>query len=264
MKIAYLGIDILSAALEAVLAQNHQVLGLFTCPTDNVTEFNLRVKALAQSRHIPIKEERITAADLADLAKAGCQLLLCAGYYYRVPLTDAFPMVNLHPAPLPHCRGAWPMPLIIQGAWPQGGAALHLMAKDFDTGPVIMQSTFPITSTTTLMDYQRILNEDLVPPMVHALLSDLPGWLSKARPQGNGRYLPMPTEADWTVDAAMTVEQADSVLRAYLGYECLYRQGETLTEIIGGRAVPGLPQGQYPLRDGYITAEKARLLPWKT
>ena len=113
------------------------------------------------------------------MRQAGCELLLCAGYYYRVPVTDAFPMVNFHPSPLPVGRGAWPMP----------------------------------------------------------------------------------TESDWTVTPQMDVAQADRVLRAFYGYECVYRTERGRTELIGGRAVPGDSAGRpFPVRGGYIRAERSREL----
>ena len=122
MKTAYLGIDLLKPVLDALLEEGVQVLKLFTCPVDNVTEFNTAVIRAAEERGIPHTLERITAADLEALAAQGCELLVCAGYYYRAPVTDAFPMVNFHPTPLPVGRGSWPMPrLILEGAAYGGG-----------------------------------------------------------------------------------------------------------------------------------------------
>ena len=99
MKTAYLGIDLLKPVLDALLREDCQILKLFTCPVDNVTEFNTAVIRTAQARGISHTLERITAADLEELAAQGCELLVCAGYYYRAPITDAFPMVNFPPAP---------------------------------------------------------------------------------------------------------------------------------------------------------------------
>ena len=117
MKTAYLGIDLLKPVLDALLGEGCRVLKLFTCPVDNVTETNTAVIGTARERGIPCTQARITAADLDWLASQGCGLLVCAGYYYRVPVTDAIPMVNFHPTPLPVGRGSWPMPrLILEGA----------------------------------------------------------------------------------------------------------------------------------------------------
>lgn len=257
MKIAYLGIDILQSVLQAALREDCEILKLFTCETDNVTEFNRAVLETARRRGIPVSTKRIGKADLQALAEAGCELLLCAGYYYRVPLTDAFPMVNVHPAPLPDCRGAWPMPLILLGAYDVGGVAFHRMAADFDAGDCLLQQTFTIAPLDTLEDYMQKVDA-LVPTMVHALFSDLPGCLRRAVPQGAGRYLPNPDASAWTVNADMTAAEADRILRAFYGYECLYRQGGALYELIGARAVRGEIAQPFPLRDGFISAPRVR------
>lgn len=260
MKIAYLGIDLLEPVLDALLGEGCRVLKLFTCPVDNVTEFNTVVIRTAQVRGIPYTLDRITAADLEELAAAGCELLVCAGYYYRAPVTDAFPMVNFHPTPLPVGRGSWPMPrLILEGA-AEGGVTAHKMAADFDTGDILLQERFPLDGREdhqTYMDkvYRR------VPAMVRALVRDLPEVLANARPQGPGEYWPLPAEEDWTVGPEMDAARADRILRAFYGYECIYRDGIRRTELIGGRVIPGDPSGRpFPVRGGYITADRIRIL----
>lgn len=256
MKIAYLGIDLLKSVLDAALEQGCEVVRLFTCQTDNVTEFNTEVLEAARRLGIPATTRRVTRQDLDELAQAGCEAVLCAGYYYRVPVTNAFAMINVHPAPLPQCRGAWPMPLILLGAYPVGGVAFHKMDSGFDTGDILLERTFPIERGDTLQDYMRKVHA-LVPEMTRAVLGDLPGFLRRARRQGEGRYLPNPGSDVWTVRAQMDVEQADRVLRAFYGYECIYCRGEARFELIGARAVSGAPAEPFPLKDGYIIARKA-------
>ena len=260
MKTAYMGIDLLKPALDALLDEGCHVLKLFTCPVDNVTEFNTSVIQTARGRGIPYTLDRITAADLDGLARAGCELLVCAGYYYRAPVTGAFPMVNFHPTPLPVGRGSWPMPrLILEGAR-YGGVTAHKMAADFDTGDILLQERFPLGEREDHRTYMEKVCER-VPVMVHTLVNDLPGVLANARPQGPGEYWPLPTEEDWTVTPDMDAAQADRILRAFYGYECVYRDGARKTELIGGRVVAGGPAGQgFPVRGGYITAEKIRAI----
>lgn len=260
MRIAYLGIDLLKPVLDALLNEGCHVLKLFTCPVDNVTEFNTGVIQAARERGTPYTLNRITAADLDGLARAGCGLLVCAGYYYRAPVTDAFPMVNFHPTPLPVGRGSWPMPRLILEEAEYGGVTAHRMAADFDTGDILLQERFPLDGREDHRTYmEKVYGK--VPAMVHALVNGLPGVLAGARPQGPGEYWPLPREEDWTVTPEMEAAQADRVLRAFYGYECVYREGERKTELIGGRTVFGDPAGQrFPVRGGYITAERIRAL----
>lgn len=260
MKIAYLGIDLLKEALQTVLEENCEVMRLFSCKTDNITEFNTGVLRMAEQAGIAYTLERITKEDLDTLAAQGCELLLCAGYYHRVPVTDAFPMINLHPAPLPRYRGAWPMPVLLRRGEREGGICLHKMGADFDTGDIVLERTFPLERQDTLADYMRKAKA-LIPSMVRELLRNLPELLAHARPQGAGAYVPCPKQADWTVNSRMDVATADAVLRAFYGYECIYETRDQSFEMIGARAVaPGRPEAEYPLRDGEIVAGQVRLL----
>lgn len=259
MDVAYLGIDLLKPALDALLDEGCRVVKLFTCPVDNVTETNTAVIGAARARGIPYTLERITAADLEALAGQGCGLLVCAGYYYRAPVTGAFPMVNFHPTLLPVGRGSWPMPrLILEGAR-EGGVTAHRMAEQFDTGDILLQERFPLDGGEDHRSYMEKVWEKL-PAMVHALVNRLPQVLAGARPQGEGEYWPLPTQADWTVTPDMDAAQADRILRAFYGYECVYRDaGGRETELIGGRLVPG--NGPFPVGGGHIRAERIRPLP---
>lgn len=257
MKIAYLGIDLLEPVLDALLGEGCRVLKLFTCPVDNVTETNTTVLETARGRGIPYTLERVTPADLDWLASQGCELLVCAGYYYRAPVTDAFPMVNFHPTPLPVGRGSWPMPrLILEGA-EFGGVTAHKMAADFDTGDILLRERFPLDRREDHRTYMEKVYER-IPAMVHALVNQLPQVLAGAQPQGAGEYWPVPTERDWTVTPDMDAAQADRVLRAFYGYECVYRDGTDKTELIGGRMAPG--PGPFPVGDGHIEADRIRRL----
>ena len=260
MKIAYLGIDLLKPVLDALLEEGCEVLKLLTCPVDNVTEFNTAVIQTAEERGIPYTLDRVTANHLDELAAQGCGLLVCAGYYYRAPVTDAFPMVNFHPTPLPVGRGSWPMPrLILEGA-ELGGVTAHKMAAEFDTGEILLRELFPLDQREDHQTYMEKVYER-VPAMVHALVNGLPQVLANARPQGPGEYWSLPTEKDWTVTPDMEMARADRILRAFYGYECVYRDGARKTELIGGRAVPGDPAGRpFPVRGGYITADRVRTL----
>lgn len=260
MKTAYLGIDLLKPVLDALLEEGCQVLKLFTCPADNVTEFNTAVIRAAEERGIPHTLERITAADLEALAAQGCELLVCAGYYYRAPVTDAFPMVNFHPTPLPVGRGSWPMPrLILEGA-ACGGVTAHKMAADFDTGDILLRERFPLGPREDHQTYMEKVYEK-IPSMVRALVRRLPEVLEDAQPQGQGEYWPLPTEADWTVTPDMDAARAGLILRAFYGYECVYRDGTRKTELIGGRVVLGDPAGRpFPVKGGYIAADRVRPL----
>lgn len=97
MKIAYIGIDALYPALPALAQAGGEIAEVFTCETDNVTEFNLRVRAFAGERGLPLTIGRVTQADLERLKAAGCEAAVCGGYYHRLPVDPALPIVNIPP-----------------------------------------------------------------------------------------------------------------------------------------------------------------------
>ncbi len=55
----------------------------------DVTELNLRVRAFAGERGLPLTVGRVTQADLDRLKAAGCGAAVCGGYYHRLPVDPA-------------------------------------------------------------------------------------------------------------------------------------------------------------------------------
>ena len=152
------------------------------------------------------------------------------------------------------------MPRLILERAEFGGVTAHKMAAEFDTGEILLRERFPLDGREDHQTYMEKVYER-VPGMVHALVHDLPRVLENAQPQGAGEYWPLPTEADWTITPGMDAAQADLILRAFYGYECVFSDGVKRTELIKGRVVFGASEGQpFPVRGGCIIAEKARAL----
>ena len=270
MKTAYVGIDILYPVLTSLYDTGCEIVRIFTCKTDNVTEFNTQTIAFAKAHDIPLQIERITEDDLYDLEDAGCRFLLAGGYYHRIPVTGTLPIVNTHPALLPLGRGAWPMPLTILKHLKESGVTMHRMEAELDTGDIILQERVPVYEDDDLKTLTARQNS-LIPDMVKRLVSDFDRLWAAAVPQGDGaEYWEMPTERDWTVTSDMGFDEADLILRAFYGYECVYldtKSGEKY-EIIDGRAhrnapedtASGVSEERFPFGGGYITYGRCRRL----
>ena len=229
MKAAYVGIDLLYPALPALEEAGCELMRVFTCETDNVTEFNTQVVGYAQRRGIPLQKTRVTPADLEELVARGCELLLCGGDYYRLPVRDDLYMVNIHPALLPVGRGAWPMPVTILRGLGESGVTFHKITPGLDEGDILLQERLTVSpdeNLETLSERQRAL----LPGMVRRLVSGLPELWKNAAAQDAARaeQWPCPTEADWTVREEMRPETIDRILRAFYGYEVIFenRAGE--------------------------------------
>ncbi len=258
MKTAFAGFDLFDTAMEA-LAEHSQLTALFTCPVDQEFEHNRRVIGLAEKLSIPWTDKPISREDLMRLRQEGCDLLVSAGYYYRIPVDEKLPMVNFHPSLLPEGRGAWPMPVMLLSGMDTGGITAHKLAADFDQGDILLRRSFPIGKDENLEEVTGRIRR-LLPDMVKELLENLEGLYAGAVPQQGGSYWKCPREEDYPLSPEMTVEEADRILRAFYGFGCIYRSGGKGWQLVRGRAYPasageGIPDGAFRLRDGWILAE---------
>jgi len=251
MKIAYAGFDLMAPAF-AALCENNTLCKLFTCPVDGVSETNDRVISLAEAAGTPHTLSRITREDIDALVSGGCELLISAGYYYRIPIDPRLRMVNIHPSLLPYGRGAWPMPLAILDRLPQSGVTVHKTEESFDTGDILLQERFPLAADEDLDSFMEKVNA-LLPAMMRRLTAEFDALWENAAAQGEGVYLDEPDLDDYTLTPDCTAEYADRVLRAFYGFPICYERGGQRTVILRGCALTGEREGQsYPLSDGYI------------
>lgn len=257
MKIAYIGIDLFYPALEALANLGCEIVEIFTCKTDNVTEFNVKITDFAEKCGIPCKAERITREDISRLLNKGCKAAISGGYYFKIPADTKLPIVNIHPSLLPVGRGPWPMALSILRRDKKSGVTIHKIADGFDTGDILLQKEFLIEDTDTHKTFMEKANALLV-GMLETLVRDFDELYKSAVPQTEGEYWELPNEQQYTVASDMTVKEADLILRAFYGYECIYKEGEKKAVIIGGRAVKcnKLSDKEFPLVDGYIKITK--------
>lgn len=257
MKIGYIGIDFLISALTALVDAGCELLEIFTCQTDNRTEFNLQVQNYARAHAIPLTVGRVTQTDLDRLKEKGCELVVCAGYYHRLPVDPALPMVNIHPALLPMGRGAWPMPQTILKGLSESGVTIHKVAKNFDEGDILLQAKVPVVPEDNL----ETLTKKLCAPlsgMVVRLVTHFDELWRDAKPQGDGEYWPYLTEADFPITQDTEMARADRILRAFYGYECVYHGEDHTYGITRGRV---FYSGEgFPVRGGVIRAEEVRTL----
>ena len=259
MKIAYAGFDLLSPALGSLLSAGCELLELFTCQVDQEYEFNCQVIQMAEKAGAPWTDKRITAEDIRRLKAAGCQVLISAAYYYRIPAEEGLAMVNVHPSLLPEGRGAWPMPVQILRGEKTGGVTVHKLEKEFDTGDIVLQRSFSIKERENLETMTETIRR-LIPGMMEELVSNFWRLYDHATPQGKGSYYPCPQEADWTIGPETEAFQADRILRAFYGFPCIYEdKGRRLELVKGSMGQPG--PDSLPVRGGWVQAEEVRELP---
>lgn len=258
MKIAYVGIDALYPALPALAEAGCEIGWVFSCETDNVTEFNLQVCDFARKRGIPLRLERICRQDVERLLDGGCEALICGGYYHRLPVDSRLRMVNIHPSLLPVGRGAWPLPVTILRGLRESGVSVHRVTEGFDEGPVLLQERIELGPREDLESLTAKL-QALLPGLMRRLAADFDSLYSSARPQAGGEYWPCPSESDYVLTPDTPLQEADLVLRAFYGYECVYHGSGGRFGLIRGRAVAA-GTGGLPILGGEIVAERIESL----
>lgn len=222
MRFAFAGIDFLVDAFDGFVAAGWQPVKLFTRPCDGVTDFNERILVEASKRKLPIQMSRITPRDLAGLSELGCDVLVVAGYPWRIPKWRGAVRyaLNFHPSPLPEGRGPYPLYRAILDARDTWGASAHVLDADFDTGPVLARRAFAMsadeTHETLLMKCQMATRE-----MALALGADIEGAFAAAEPQGDGSYFARATDSDRTLDFSLPVEILMRRVRAFGPIETL-------------------------------------------
>ncbi len=263
MKIAYIGIDLMLPILHELVSCGCEVLEVFTCNTDNFTEFNTEIVEYAESHKIRWTKERITLNDFERLNSKGCEAVFCAGYYHRIPVYSEIPCVNFHPALLPYGKGSWPMPYYILDGEKYGGMTIHKIAESFDTGDILIQKKFELTDNDNLKTYMEkaisVINDSM-----DELVASFDSYYVNAKPQKNvGSYLKAPIKEMYTVYSNMDVKTADLILRAFYGYECFYvAEDGTEYMLIKAEAFSGKTPSEddksvyFSLSDGFVVCNK--------
>lgn len=256
MKIVYFGYDLFADCLERLPALGVEVMAVYSFPSDGVCDFHDRVQAFARERGIPFRVGPVTGEALNALADAGCEMMVSAGYAYRIPVEQTtLPGINLHPALLPMGRGPWPMPVTILRGMTESGVTLHKLAPRFDEGDILAQTAFALVPDEDLQTLTGKLQAAAVRLLELFFANPALAW-ANAHPQEKGEYWPEPREEEMTISPAMTVEEADRILRAFRGVECYFaREDGVRIPIRHGRAVRSVPTETgcvHTLRDGYL------------
>ena len=114
---------------------------------------NAGIETLVVShRGFPTREDydRVLVAELKQRDVA----LVCLAGFMRLlspVFVNAFPdrILNIHPSLLPKYPGLHPQQQALDAAALESGATVHIVNKDLDAGPVVMQSVVPIVPGDT-------------------------------------------------------------------------------------------------------------------
>ena len=153
--------------------------------------------------------------------------------------------LNVHASLLPRWRGASPIAAAIAAGDPETGVSIMEVVAKMDAGPVVLQKRLPIAPDDTTGS----LEPRLAQLGASALVEALPAWhqreiLPEAQDEGLVTYCTLIKKEDGHLSGAMSVGEAERLVRAFNPWPAAYvtYEGTRLT-IWRARTAP-LPEGQ--------------------
>lgn len=167
MRIVFAGTpDFAVPALNALVASNHQLVGVYTQP-DRPSGRGRKltaspVKCVAQRCGIPVYQpvslrETDAIQQLRDLQP---DVMVVVAYGLILP-TEVLEIptkecINIHASLLPRWRGAAPIHRAIMSGDQQTGVTIMRMQATLDTGPILLQRSIPIKKQTSAELFEQL------------------------------------------------------------------------------------------------------------
>ncbi len=217
MNIAYFGYDFFVDCLEMLVSSEHTVSALYTFKCDNTHyNFNTRVKEIANHHKIPISFNKPDESMLQALESKGVELIISAGYSYKIPVSQKIRGINIHPTLLPRGRGRWPLPWTILLDDKISGVSIHKLSNIWDGGDVVQQTPFNIGKNETLESLSCKSGVAAV-KCLKQVLSDFDNAWHSAIPQSSelASYWQLPSDEDRTLNLNNEVNVIDRTIRAF-------------------------------------------------
>ena len=218
LRVVYMGTpDFAVAALEALVASRHEVVGVFTNPDrpsgrgKSLTASP--VKQCAQSHGIDVAQPARFRGDesaLEQFRRWNPDVAVVAAYGQILPQValdvPRLGCVNIHASLLPKYRGAAPINWCIIRGETKSGVTTMQMEAGLDTGPMLLESAVdigPLETAGELHDRLMQLGADLIVPTLDGLKD---GTLRpRSQNEADSSYAPMMSKdtgrIDWTATA---------------------------------------------------------------
>lgn len=199
-KVVFAGYNFFSSVFEALLARKDVEVVL--CLTGEVNSRHIgNVVRLAKKANVPVHHGKLTPSAVSRIRSVHAELILCAAYSYRIPVSDLGISynLNLHPTLLPHGRGPNPLPYLVAGFSEMSGLTLHEMTDEFDLGSIVAQQEVPVESGWGFNELAIAMYAE-APKLVHQALDNLEPLFANRRVQGEGSYWPKFSSRERTID----------------------------------------------------------------
>lgn len=217
MKIAYCGYDFFSACLSDLFTGGFPVHSIFTMECDNRIDYNQYIHEIAAQHGLPVEPRPINTDTVQRLVAEDYDLLITAGYRYKIPDLAGTPLrgINIHPTLLPVGRGPMPLPWIILKKFEHSGVSIHALTPSFDAGAVLHQASFPIATHENLESLSAKC-QLTAQVLLREVVADFDRYWSNQQPQtGKASYWPRPAIAERSINWCANVEEIDRLCRAF-------------------------------------------------
>lgn len=226
MKIVYCGFDLFKDCLSTLIEGGHEILAIYSFPTDNKHDFHDYVAKTAEKHKIKFIIGPVREDDLEKFAEDGCDLILSAGYAYKIPACEKIPYrLNIHPAPLPYGRGAWPTACAIREGVSEWAVTIHELSPEWDKGAILAQRKFAVAKDEKL-ESMSVKCQMIAKSMLEEVMNDIEGFWKNRKAQGQGVYWRMPTHNERTINWDWSVEEIDRHVRAFSKHGAPARIGD--------------------------------------
>jgi len=217
LKIAYCGYDFFHACLRELIRQNHEIVRVFSFSSSAEIDSHAYVKEICQQRKIPFTLQRLTTDDLQILSNKQCDVLITAGYPYKIPDLAPYSLrgVNIHPTLLPQGRGVWPLPWLILKDFTRSGVTLHRLTPQWDSGEILLQDSFDISQRDNLESLSA-KSQILATQLIQTCFQNFDHYWQNAQAQAETtEYWSYPAAPYRYIDWRQPVAQIDKTCRAY-------------------------------------------------
>lgn len=164
----------LDATIAIVISNRADAPGLAHAAAAGIETLVLNHKAYAN-------REEYDRALVAELKKRNVTLVCLAGFMRLLSsfFVDAFPdrILNIHPSLLPAYPGLHPQQQALDAGARISGATVHVVNKDLDAGPIVLQESVPVMAgdTADTLAARILAVEHQLYPRAIAQLLNAPG-----------------------------------------------------------------------------------------
>ena len=239
MKIIFAGTPPFAArALEALIDAGHEVCLVLSQP-DRPSGRGMKltpsaVKALAVERGIAVatpktlsfKKDQDEAAAMHQLLRSmNADIMVVAAYGMLLPQAvldipkgigpqNSVKCINIHASLLPRWRGAAPITRAIEAGDSHFGVTLMKMDAGLDTGPMLMQESFPLNGTETTVSLTNSVAE-LGADMLVRLLAQTESITITEQPQEGVTYAYKVLKEEGRMNFSLSASELERKIRAF-------------------------------------------------